>query len=225
MRLRAAILAFCAALGAGARSRPPPGLFIASPPDRAQLPHGDVTVRLAPRAAGRAHAHLIVDSGPALEVPDLSEPVVLQDLKPGPHSVRAVLCNARHLAFHQDAALALVRFWVGPPPDDEGRASAAEAAAWPDPKKPLLTLVSPRGDPEGDPPLLDFHVKNAQLGPRAYKVRIVVDKREYPLAKDEKPVKLKKLRKGAHKISIDLLDRRANKVSKLNRTDRSFVTK
>jgi len=103
----------------------------------------------------------------------------------------------------------------------------------------LLTYVLPLGEaPEGlelspqadiedaSAPVLDFYLSGAKLARRGDKVRVVLDKRELPLITDWKPLPLKRAaRAGAHKITIDLLDRRGTKVKNaVNRTDRVFVS-
>ena len=79
---------------------------------------------------------------------------------------------------------------------------------------------------EADPqsaPVLDFFLSGARLARRGDKLRIVLDRRELPLATEWKPLLLRRAHGGAHKITIDLLDRRGLKVrNAVNRTDRGF---
>ena len=63
-----------------------------------------------------------------------------------------------------------------------------------------------------------------RLARRGDKVRIVLDKRELPLATEWKPVALRRARHGTHKLTIDLLNRKGLKVKNaVNRTDRVFT--
>jgi len=219
--------------------------FVA-PRDLAQIAT-DEPVHIALRVSGYAlgplqpggpvpHAHLIVDNAPAMEIDDVSEPVTLKGLDPGPHLLRAVLCRPWHEVVKARHAFAMVRFWVGH--RLEGKAGkAAEQAAWPDPRRPILTYVFPMGSPgehlelEGaadppagpDRPILDFYLANGKLGRRGDKVRVVLDRRELPLLTEWKPHHLRRARPGAHRITIDLLNRRGLSVKNpVNRTDRSF---
>ena len=201
-------------------------IAFASPDDRATVPAGDLEVWLkAARVPADAHAHVVLDGGPALEA-DLAEPLKLRDLAPGPHALRAVLVSPDHVSLKGKKTLAVLRFWVGPRPSDKKVATAAERAAWPDPKKPILTLVLPRGrtTAEVTGALLDVHVKGAKLSRGGYKVRVVVDKKELPLVAEEKPLRLR-LSPGAHQVTVDLLDKRATKVAPFNRTDRVFIVR
>jgi len=75
-------------------------------------------------------------------------------------------------------------------------------------------------------PTLDFYVSNTQLGRRAAKVRVVLDKAELPLVTTWEPKKLARLKPGEHRITIDLLDSKGQKAANtLNRTDRTFLVK
>jgi hypothetical protein len=212
-------------------------LAITAPADQADLPAADISIALeAHGAPAGAHAHVFVDRGPALEA-DLAKPLVLHDVARGPHAIRAVLVGADHVSVKADGALALARVQVGAPddgalalarvqvgaPDDDVTTAAeTEGRAWPDPKRPILTLVLPSGA-ANDRPLIDVHLRGATLSRRGFKVRVVVDKRELPLMADEKPRRLR-LKPGKHRITVDLLDQKGLKVANaVNRTDRSFV--
>jgi hypothetical protein len=199
------------------------------------------------------HLHLIVDNEPAVEIKSLAQPLRLTGLARGPHLLRAVLCRPWHEVVKARHAFAMVRFWVGPRLAGKA-GKAAEYVAWPDPKKPVLTYVLPVGppskafevvnevqqqpdasDPErgvplpaptpgADKPVLDFYLANGRLGRRGDKVRIVLDRRELPLMTEWKPQHLRRARGGAHKLTIDLLNRRGLKVKNgFNRTDRVFT--
>jgi hypothetical protein len=182
------------------------------------------------------HAHLIVDNAPAMQIDDASAPLALKGLGRGPHLLRAVLCRPWHEVLKGPKAFAMVRIWIGP--RLEGKpGQAAESVAWPDPKKPILTYVLPAGSageqlelegaadppPGSDHPVLDFYLANSRLARRGDKVRVVLDRRELPLITEWKPLRLRRARIGAHRITIDLLNRRGQQVKNIvNRTDRSF---
>ena len=201
------------------------------------------------------HLHLIVDNEPAVEVEDLSAPLRLTGLSRGPHLLRAVLCRPWHEVVKAPRAFALVRFWVGQKLGGKA-GKAAEYVAWPDAKKPILTYVLPVGGPASgfelmrevqqqpdaaspessaplapptpgaDRPVLDFYLANAKLARRGDKVRIVLDRRELPLITEWKPLHLRRAHGGAHKITIDLLNRRGLKVKNaVNRSDRAFTAR
>lgn len=196
------------------------------------------------------HLHLIVDNEPAFEVSDLSAPLRLTGLAPGPHLLRAVLCRPWHEVVKAPRAFAMARFWVGP--KLEGKAGrAAEYVAWPDPRRPILTYVLPIGhvaqgltlaragehhsDPGEDTPLppptpganravVDFYLSHAKLARRGDKLRVVLDRRELPLLTEWKPHHLRRARGGTHRVTIDLLNRKGLWVKNaFNRTSRVFT--
>jgi hypothetical protein len=270
----------------------------AEPADESQVGVSDDGVRVAvevfgyalgappgaPPDAPRPHAHLIVDNEATLTIEDDRRPVLLKGLRPGPHVLRLVLCRPWHEVVKAPRAFALTRFWLGPRP--EGKAGrAAEALAWPNPKKPLLTYVLPLSPEAPDGPRLapvpepapsapsapeapaapigelavaatsiapvpvappappapaaraglrrkeprphvqlDFFLSAARLVRRGYRVRVVIDKKEYPTIRSWKPLRLDRLKPGVHHATIDLLDRRGTKThTALNRTDRVFL--
>jgi hypothetical protein len=236
-------------LGGAAKAFAKATISFATPADRDVLKRDEIEVRLEIAhyaLVGGAHAHLIFDNEPALEVDDLEDPIVLKDVPAGPHVLRAVLCRPWHEVVKAKGAFAMVRFWAGP--RFAGRAAEiAEKADWPDPKKPLLTYVLPIGERtkgaqgfESDStdqesngaaqkprvPALDFYLSNGRLGHRDAKVRVIVDKSELPLVTKWEPKRLARLKPGEHRITIDLLNRKGEKVANVvNRTDRTFVTK
>ena len=233
-------------LGGAAKAFSKATVSFVSPEDRGVLKRDQIEVQLKVAhyaLGGGAHAHVIFDNEPALEVDDVEDPIVLKDVPPGPHVLRAVLCRPWHEVVKAKGAFAMVRFWAGP--RFAGRAAElAERAEWPDPKKPLLTYVLPIGQrtkgaqgfesdatdgapaKKADVPALDFYVSNAQLGRRGAKVRVVLDKAELPLLNTWEPKKLTRLKPGEHRITIDLLDSKGQKASNaLNRTDRTFVVR
>ena len=139
-------------LGGAAKAFSKARVRFEAPAERAEVPADEVTVRLTITGyalLGGAHAHLIVDNQPALQLDDVSRPLRLENVPPGPHLLRAVLCRPWHEVVKAPHAFALVRFWSGP--RTSGRVgSAAEWQAWPDPRRPLLTYVLPLGEPRAD---------------------------------------------------------------------------
>jgi hypothetical protein len=233
-------------LGGAAKAFSKATVSFVSPEDRAVLKRDQIEVQLKVghyNLVGGAHAHVIFDNEPALEVDDLEDPIVLKDVPPGPHVLRAVLCRPWHEVVKAKGAFAMVRFWAGP--RFAGRAAElAERAEWPDPKKPLLTYVLPIGQrtkgakgfeadgtdgaftkeppapatpatpgKKAEVPALDFFLSNAQLGKRGAKVRVVLDKAELPLVNTWEPKKLTRLKPGEHRVTIDLLDSKGQKAT------------
>ncbi|HEY5677993.1 MAG TPA: hypothetical protein VIR81_14465 [Myxococcales bacterium] len=91
-------------------------------------------------------------------------------------------------------------------------------AAQPEVNAPLEPL-----QPGADRPVLDFYLAHGRLSRRGDKLRIVLDRRELPLIVEWKPQHLRRAHRGAHRLTIDLLNRRGLTVKNaVNRTDRTF---
>jgi hypothetical protein len=91
-------------------------------------------------------------------------------------------------------------------------------AADPEVDAPLEPL-----QPGADRPVLDFYLAHGRLARRGDKLRIVLDRRELPLIVEWKPQHLRRAHRGAHRVTIDLLNRRGLTVKNaVNRTDRTF---
>jgi hypothetical protein len=137
------------------RAFPKASVAFIAPADLSSQSEGAVAIRLAVKgyAIGALrpggpvpHAHLIVDSEPALEITDASATWMLGGLAQGPHLLRVVLCRPWHEVVKAPRAFAMVRFWVGAKiPGKAGK--AAESVTWPHPRKPILTYVLPVGGP------------------------------------------------------------------------------
>ena len=141
-------------LGGASRAFAKARIRFETPAEREEVQPGDVTVRLTITGyalVGGAHAHLIVDNEAALQVDDVTRPLTLKGIAPGPHLLRAVLCRPWHEVVKAPRAFAMVRFWSWA--RTPGRPGAvAEQQVWPAPRRPLLTYVLPLGEPAADAP-------------------------------------------------------------------------
>lgn len=99
------------------------------------------------------HLHLILDNQPSQAVYDVSQPVLLQDLSPGTHTIRVFAARPWDESFKNEGAYAQVTFHVFTKTDANN----------PDPKQPLLTYSQPQGNYGAEPILLDFYLTNAPL--------------------------------------------------------------
>lgn len=78
---------------------------------------------------------------------------------------------------------------------------------------PYLTYNIPVGSynlEEGDPILLDFYIKNCELSPDGYKVKLSIDGKEIATLTEWRPYYIYGLKKGKHTIGLQLLDRKNN---------------
>jgi hypothetical protein len=150
------------------------------------------------KAAGQ-HIHLIVDNEPYQALTDVSKPIELPTLAPGPHAVRAFTGTQWHESIKVPGGFEAVSFFVdsavGAPPITPGA--------------PLLTYSRPKGTYAGadaDSILLDFYVRNAPLLPGSYKVRLTIDNTQTERLTASGPYYLIGLAPGDHTIKLELLD-------------------
>jgi hypothetical protein len=93
----------------------------------------------------------------------------------------------------------------------------------PDGADPEVDAPLEPSQPGADRPVLDFYLAHGRLARRGDKLRIVLDRRELPLIVEWKPQHLRRAHRGAHRVTIDLLNRRGLTVKNaVNRTDRTF---
>jgi hypothetical protein len=79
----------------------------------------------------------------------------------------------------------------------------------PDLSLPYITYNEPSNQmywTEGSPVLLDFYVTNTELSPDGYKVRLTIDGKVQRIISSWQPYYLYGLKKGSHKIELDLID-------------------
>lgn len=199
-----------------------PSLKITGPKEGEVLAGPDVTVTFAlgnyEVAPGAQHVHLILDNEPYQPIYDASKPVVLKNLAPGSHTLRAFPSRAWHESIKNPEAFAYVNFAVK-------KADGARKIA---PDAPLLTYSRPKGTYEGEAAesiLMDFWLRNAEISPTGYKVRYTLDGKSTVLT-EWLPVYFEGLANGTHTLKLELLDP-AGKVDPgaYNTTTRQFTVK
>lgn len=201
---------------AGARAR------ILEPAAGATVEGPDVTVRLAaeafepgamtPGAESRGiavsgqgqHVHLIIDEQPYHAIYDLSEPVVLEGIEPGPHVLSAFPSRAWHEAVKADGALAMIPIFVAAA--DAGE--AVDAGSAPEVDGPTLLYSRPKGTYAGadaDSVMVDFYLSNVDLSPEGYTARLTVDDGISVRLTAWVPYYLVGLPAGEHAIRLELI--------------------
>lgn len=99
------------------------------------------------------HITLLVDDQRYGDIFDLSQPIQLDNLAPGTHTLRAFADHPWNESFKNEGAYAQVTFNI----------YEASRHNNPDPTKPLLTYSQPLGTVATEPVLLDFYLTNAPL--------------------------------------------------------------
>lgn len=154
------------------------------------------------------HLHVILDNQPYQTVYDLDTPLVLKDLEPGTHTLRAFATRPWHESFKNDGAYAQVTFHV----------LTQTATNHPDPHLPLLTYNQPQGRYGAEPILLDFYLTNAPVHlPTAegnlndWRIRCTINGESFVL-EDWQPVYLKGFKRGDNWIKLEFLNDRGELV-------------
>jgi hypothetical protein len=178
-------------------------LKIVAPAEGATLPAGqDVEVRFDLKGYNTGdeigqHLHVIVDNEPYIAHYDAGAPLVLKNLSPGTHVIRAFPSRHYHLSLKEGPVFEAVVFHVE---------QASEASF--DRTRPFITYSRPKGSyPVADVApglLLDFYVSNATLGQDA-KVIYTVNGQSQTLER-WRPVLLPALPVGEHTVRLQLVD-------------------
>ena len=157
------------------------------------------------------HVHLILDNQPYQAVYSVEEPVVLEDLAPGTHTLRIFASRPWHESFKNEGAYAQTTFHIYTASDDNR----------PDAAKPLLTYSRPKGSYGAEPVMLDFYLTNAPLHLVAqenpddeiadWRIRVTVNGESFFLDRWQ-PVYLKGFQSGTNWVQLEFLDEQGNTV-------------
>lgn len=99
------------------------------------------------------HVELLLDNQPYGSVYDLEQPIVLKDLTPGTHTIRAFATRPWYESFKNEGAYAQTTFHIFTETDEN----------FPTAAQPLLTYGGPVGTYGAEPVLLDFYLTDAPL--------------------------------------------------------------
>ncbi len=165
----------------------------------------DDTLKLGP------HLSLIVDNEPAAAIYDLKQPIILENLAPGTHTLRVLALRPWQESFKNDGAFAETTFHI----------LTKTGKNAPDNNLPLLTYSSPQGIYGAEPILLDFYLSNAPLrlsntanednNLQDWRIRVTVNGDSFLLDTWE-PIYLKGFAKGNNWVQLEFIDGQGNKV-------------
>lgn len=155
------------------------------------------------------HLHFIVDNQPYEAIYDVSDPIVLEDLSPGTHTIRVFASRPWHESFKNAGAYAQTTFHLFAKTVDNN----------PSTDRPLLTYSRPKGTYGAEPIMLDFYLANAPLHLVArenaeddiidWKVRCTINGESFTFDRWE-PVYLKGFKPGRNWVQLELLDEQGN---------------
>ncbi len=167
--------------------------------------------------------HLILDNEPYIPIYNVEEPIKLEDLTPGTHTVRVIACLPWHESFKNKGAYAETTFNVLTATEDN----------YPDPNTPLLTYSSPTGNYSAEPIMLDFYLKtvsqkksqSTDIGSNSLGIKVTVNDQSFMLDRWQ-PVYLKGFKKGNNLVELTLLDSEGKEIkNSFNNTVRIITYK
>ncbi len=157
------------------------------------------------------HLHLILDNEPYQAIYSVDEPIVIENLEPGTHSLRVFAARPWHESFKNQGAFAETTFHI----------LTKTQANNPDPQVPLLTYSRPNGTYGAEPIMLDFYlshlsskeiVKNSAVeGLPSWRVKATVNGESFILDQWQ-PVYLSGFKVGNNWIQLELLDDEGNSI-------------
>ncbi|MBC1197196.1 hypothetical protein H0901_18575 [Microcystis aeruginosa BLCCF158] len=157
------------------------------------------------------HLSLIVDNEPAAAIYDLKQPIILENLAAGTHTLRVFALRPWQESFKNDGAFAETTFHI----------LTKTGKNAPDHNLPLLTYSSPQGIYGAEPILLDFYLSNAPLrlsntangdnNLQDWRIRVTVNGESFLLDTWE-PIYLKGFDKGNNWVQLEFIDGKGNKI-------------
>ncbi len=158
------------------------------------------------------HLNLVLDNEPIRSVYDLNEPVVLENLAAGTHTLRVFAVRPWEESFKNEGAFTSTTFHILTKTGDNT----------PDNNLPLLTYNSPSGVYGAEPIMLDFYLNNAPLHLVAkqnpddeiedWRIRVTVNGESFVLD-NWLPVYLKGFQKGKNWLQIEYIDENGQNVA------------
>lgn len=153
------------------------------------------------------YLQLIVDNEPYKPIYNLDEPIVLEDLSPGTHTIRVFASRPWQESFKNEEAYARSTFHILTETQNNK----------PSVDLPLITYNSPTGNYSAEPIMLDFYLANAPLHSVArknpdddiqdWRIRITVNGESFIL-EDWQSIYLKGFKPGKNWVHLELIDDR-----------------
>ena len=158
------------------------------------------------------HLHFILDNQPYEAIYDAKQPILLEDLTPGTHTIRVFASRPWHESFKNEGAYAQATFHIFAKTSDN----------YPAEPQPLLTYSRPKGSYGAEPVMLDFYLVNAPLHLIArgdetddildWQVRCTINGESFTFDRWE-PIYLKGLKPGRNWVQLELLNEKGEPYS------------
>lgn len=157
------------------------------------------------------HLEVFLDNQPYKEIYNIAQPLVLSDLEPGTHTLRAFAVRPWGESFKNEGAYAQTTFHLFTKTQDNN----------PDRALPLLTYSQPQGSYGAEPIGLDFYLTNAPLHLVAqenpqdeivdWKIRVTINGESF-LTDEWQAIYLKGFTPGKNWVQVEFLDEQGNPV-------------
>jgi len=155
------------------------------------------------------HLHFFLDDQPYQALYNVDEPLILEDLEPGTHTIRVFASRPWHESFKNQGAYAQTTFHVFTSTEDNN----------PSPNQPLLTYSRPQGNYSAEPIMLDFYLTNAPLHLVAqensednindWRIRVTINGETF-LLDTWQPIYLTGFNKGQNWVKLEFIDDQGN---------------
>jgi hypothetical protein len=142
-----------------------------------------------------SHLNVTVDNLPYQEVYNLEEPLILENLSPGTHTIRVLASTAWNESFKNQEAYAETTFHV----------LTKSTNNIPVSNQSWITYNSPQGNYSTQPLLLDFYVNQGQNSQPGQPVKVTINGQDFTLDNPE-PIYLQGFKQGKNWIKLELLD-------------------
>ncbi|GAB4540442.1 MAG: hypothetical protein Tsb0014_31680 [Pleurocapsa sp.] len=169
------------------------------------------------------HLNLILDNEPGREIYSTEEPITIDNLSPGTHTIRVFAARPWHESFKNEGAYAQTTFHILTKTNSNN----------PDPNLPLLTYSHPQGTYGAEPIMLDFYLTNAPLHVVArenpnddikdWRIRVSVNGESFIIDRWQ-PIYLKGFTKGNNWVQLELLDEEGNSLENIFNNTVQLVT-
>jgi hypothetical protein len=155
------------------------------------------------------HLHVFLDNQPYQAVYNLNQPLVLENLPPGTHTLRAFASRPWHESFKNEGAYTQTTFHIFTKTDENN----------PSPDQPLLTYSRPQSSYGAEPIMLDFYLTNAPLhlldqeSPDSvdWQIRCTINGESFTLDQWQ-PLYLKGFKPGKNWVQLELVDEQGNPI-------------
>ena len=190
---------------------PKPDEILADTTVNVRLQVQDLPVFKNPDLGLGPHLQLILDNQPYIPIYNLNQPITLENISPGTHTLRVFATRPWYESFKNEGAYSQTTFHILSKTFDNT----------PEVSLPLLTYSQPQGTYGAEPIMLDFYLTNAPLHLVAkenlndeiadWRIRVTVNGETFILDRWE-PIYLKGFTPGKNWVQIEFLDEQGNPV-------------